>query len=89
MPGLVSETRPPAPLPNPEIRANITAKLTDLITAIEAHPAWIPPQPHKGLFHVWDFVNRSRYIMTELDNIRDGRPLTYPDQIPKQAAGKD
>ncbi|GKT43703.1 uncharacterized protein ColSpa_03884 [Colletotrichum spaethianum] len=74
-------------LPSPEVRAAITEKLSDLIAALEAHPAWIPPNPHRGLFHVWDFVNRSRYIMTELDHIRDGEPVQHPEQIPQQKSG--
>ncbi|KAK0368991.1 hypothetical protein CLIM01_13648 [Colletotrichum limetticola] len=74
-------------LPSPEHRAKIIEKFTELIDAIEAHPAWSPPNPHKGLFHVWDYVNRSRYIMTELDHIRDGEPVRYPEQIPQQDIG--
>ncbi|OLN81603.1 hypothetical protein CCHL11_05514 [Colletotrichum chlorophyti] len=75
-------------LPSPEVRANITEKLSELVKAIESHPAWVPPNPHKGLFHVWDFVNRSRYIMTELDHIRDGQPVQYPEQLPQQRSGR-
>ncbi|WDK15697.1 hypothetical protein CGRA01v4_06978 [Colletotrichum graminicola] len=75
-------------LPSPEVRAAITEKLSELIAALEAHPAWIPPNPHRGLFHVWDFVNRSRYIMTELDHIRDGEPVQHPEQIPRQTKGR-
>ncbi|KXH59908.1 hypothetical protein CSAL01_02493 [Colletotrichum salicis] len=74
-------------LPSPEHRAKIIEKFSELIDAIEAHPAWSPPNPHKGLFHVWDYVNRSRYIMTELDHIRDGEPVQYPEQIPQQDIG--
>ncbi|OHE92764.1 hypothetical protein CORC01_11914 [Colletotrichum orchidophilum] len=74
-------------LPSPEYRAKIIDKFSELIEAIEAHPAWNPPNPHKGLFHVWDYVNRSRYIMTELDHIRDGEPVQYPEQIPQQDIG--
>ncbi|CAM1503006.1 Fc.00g077820.m01.CDS01 [Cosmosporella sp. VM-42] len=72
----------PADLPSPEVREDITTKLTALIQALESHPAWVPPMPHKGLYHVWDFVNRSKYIMTELDNIQEGRPMKHPEQIP-------
>ncbi|KAK2032841.1 hypothetical protein LX32DRAFT_649750 [Colletotrichum zoysiae] len=75
-------------LPSPEVRAAITEKLSELIAALEAHPAWIPPNPHRGLFHVWDFVSRSRYIMTELDHIRDGQPVQHPEQIPQQKSGR-
>ncbi|KAK1999848.1 hypothetical protein LX36DRAFT_748064 [Colletotrichum falcatum] len=76
-------------LPSPEARAAITEKLSELIAALEAHPAWVPPNPHRGLFHVWDFVSRSRYIMTELDHIRDGEPVQHPEQIPRQKSGLD
>ncbi|KAL0930797.1 uncharacterized protein CTRU02_213532 [Colletotrichum truncatum] len=72
-------------LPSPEVRATITERLSDLIKAIEAHPAWKPENPHRGLYHIWDFVNRSRYIMTELDHIRDGEPVRYPEQIRQQS----
>ncbi|KAM0436020.1 hypothetical protein ACHAPT_002912 [Fusarium lateritium] len=70
-------------LPAPEVREEITACLGDLVSALEAHPMWTPPSPPRGLFHVWDFVCRSRYIMTELDNIYAGRPTKHPEQIPK------
>ncbi|KAJ0365157.1 hypothetical protein COL154_004652 [Colletotrichum chrysophilum] len=72
-------------LPSPEVRATIIERLSELIIAIEAHPAWNPENPHRGLFHVWDFVSRSRYIMTELDHIRDGEPVQYPEQIRQQS----
>jgi hypothetical protein len=29
-----------------------------------------------------DFANRTRYILSELDNIEAGRPVKYPAQIP-------
>lgn len=74
-----------AELPSPEVRATIIERLSELIIAIEAHPAWNPENPHRGLFHVWDFVSRSRYIMTELDHIRDGEPVQYPEQIRQQS----
>ncbi|KAF4341411.1 hypothetical protein FBEOM_4659 [Fusarium beomiforme] len=74
-------------LPTPEQRENITARLADLISAIEAHPQWTPPNVDRGLFHVWDFVKRSHYIMTELDNIAAGRKVQHPEQIPKNDSG--
>ncbi|KAG5752010.1 hypothetical protein H9Q69_002315 [Fusarium xylarioides] len=70
-------------LPTAEQRENITARLADLITAIESHSQWTPPNVDRGLFHVWDFVKRSHYIMTELDNIAAGRQVQHPEQIPK------
>lgn len=78
----------PRSLPAPEVREEILRKHTELIEALEAHQAWTPPSPHKGLFHVWDFVNRSKYIMTELDNIQAGRPVQHPDQIPRNERGE-
>ncbi|KAK1457063.1 hypothetical protein CMEL01_16074 [Colletotrichum melonis] len=62
-------------LPSPEHRAKIIEKFTELIDAIEAHPAWSPPNPHKGLFHVWDYVNRSR---SERDVLSDPVPEPTP-----------
>lgn len=81
-------TSSPQTLPSTEARQDIIAKLTELVTALEAHPSWTPPQPHPGLFHVWDFVSRSRYIMTELDNIEAGRPVQHPEQIPPNNNGE-
>lgn len=70
-------------LPSPAVRDDIIAKLGELVNALETHPSWTPPTPPKGLYHVWDFVNRSRYIMTELDSLREGKPIRHPEQIPK------
>ncbi|KAM0562476.1 hypothetical protein ACHAPJ_002166 [Fusarium lateritium] len=75
--------RPDEGLPAPERREEITAAFASLISAIESHPQWTPPNIPPGLFHVWDFVKRSHYIMTELDNIAAGRPVQHPAQIPK------
>ncbi|RGP80963.1 hypothetical protein FLONG3_889 [Fusarium longipes] len=70
-------------IPSPEHREKITARFADLISAIEDHQGWNPPNVDRSLFHVWDFVKRSHYIMTELDNMVAGRPLKHPEQIPK------
>ncbi|KAF5631021.1 hypothetical protein F25303_9788 [Fusarium sp. NRRL 25303] len=70
-------------LPTVEQRQDITARLADLISAIESHAQWTPPNVDRGLFHVWDFVKRSHYVMTELDNIAAGRKVQHPEQIPK------
>ncbi|KAI1063159.1 hypothetical protein NW752_004543 [Fusarium irregulare] len=72
-----------ATIPSPEYRETITARFADLISAIESHSSWTPPNVDRSLFHVWDFVKRSHYIMTELDNIAAGRPVQHPEQIPK------
>lgn len=31
---------------------------------------------------VRDFANRTRYILSELDNVEAGRPVEHPEQIP-------
>ncbi|KAL4724888.1 hypothetical protein ACLX1H_008335 [Fusarium chlamydosporum] len=72
-----------AELPSPEQRQEVTARFSDLISAIESHDSWNPPNVDRSLFHVWDFVKRSHYIMTELDNMVAGRPIQHPEQIPK------
>ncbi|KFH41793.1 hypothetical protein ACRE_074870 [Hapsidospora chrysogenum ATCC 11550] len=75
------------PIPDAQAQADITAKLNALALALESHDKWTPPRPHPTLFHIWDFVKRSHYIMTELDNIRHGRELKHPDQIPSLNSG--
>jgi len=82
---MASSTKKSVPresLPAPEIRNEIVAQLSDLIRSIESHGRWTPPNPHRSLLNIWDFVQRTRYIMSELDNIEAGRPLRYPEQIP-------
>lgn len=79
---LLNSSTPPTSIPAPEVREVITARLSDLVQALEAHPAWTPASPPRNLFFVWDFVKRSHYIMTELDNISNGRPIKHPEQIP-------
>jgi predicted transcriptional regulator len=76
------------PVPDESARADITARLDSLASALEQHPQWTPPNPHPALLQLWDFVKRSHYIMTELENIRTGRPLKHPDQIPPHEDGK-
>lgn len=76
------------PIPSPQDQEDITSKLAALATTLEAHEAWTPPRPHPSLLQIWDFVKRSHYIMTEIDNIRHGRPLQYPDQIPTNEEGE-
>jgi hypothetical protein len=76
-------------LPTSARREEITSRFADLITALESHPQWTPPNVDRGLFHVWDFVKRSHYVMTELENIEAGRPVQHPEQIPKNNGGKD
>ncbi|KAI9167504.1 hypothetical protein HJFPF1_03632 [Paramyrothecium foliicola] len=76
----------PRNLPPTAVRETILSDFDSLIRALESHPSWpasgSTAPPHPSLYHVWDFVNRSRYIMTEIDNIRDGKPLRHPEQVP-------
>ncbi|KAI5459838.1 hypothetical protein BGZ63DRAFT_405786 [Mariannaea sp. PMI_226] len=83
---MTSSPQLPTTIPPSEVRDEITARLASLVDAIESHPSWsISPPPPSNLFHVWDFVKRSHYIMTELDNIENGRPTKHPEQIPRNA----
>lgn len=75
------------PIPMGAAREDIAFRLQTLVNTIEAHDAWTPPSPHPGLFQLWDFVKKSHYIMTELENIRAGREVQHPDQIPPNDAG--
>lgn len=70
-----------ASLPRAEVRDLVTQRLSDLVSAIEAHPQFRQAQPHKSLYYIWDFVQRTRYAMTELDNIAAGRPPQHPEQL--------
>lgn len=70
------------PIPSAQKQAVVVGKLDALLEAIESHDAWTPPSPHKGLFYVWDFVKRSRYIMAELENIRQDKPVEHREQVP-------
>ncbi|KFY17001.1 hypothetical protein V492_00966 [Pseudogymnoascus sp. VKM F-4246] len=67
--------------PTPEKRAALDQKLGELIQAIESHELWVPPTPNQTLYHVWDFLNRSKYMLSEFDNIEAGRALTHPNQF--------
>jgi hypothetical protein len=51
------------------------------VRAIEAHDQFAPPDTHPTLYWVWDFVKRSKYMLSEYENIKNGRPLQYPDQF--------
>jgi hypothetical protein len=78
-------------LPPAADREAILSGLDALKSSLEAHPSWpsgdntAPPPP--SLHHIWDFVKRSHYIMSELDNILEGRPLQHPEQIPSNGGG--
>ncbi|KAH7159901.1 hypothetical protein B0J13DRAFT_116004 [Dactylonectria estremocensis] len=79
---LLNSSSAPASIPAPEVRKAITDRLSELVEALEGHSAWTPTNPPRSLFFIWDFVKRSHYIMTELDNISNGHPIKHPEQIP-------
>jgi hypothetical protein len=74
-------------VPSTEDQSVLVTKLKDLIKAIESEPAWTPPKPHAGLLHVWDFVQRTHYMMLNVENIRTGAPIEHPEAIPKNDKG--
>lgn len=76
------------PIPDTDTQADLVSKLDDWARAIEGHELWTPPNPHPSLFHTWDFVKRSHYIMSEIENIRLGKELKFPDQIPPNKDGE-
>ncbi|KFZ17706.1 hypothetical protein V502_04439 [Pseudogymnoascus sp. VKM F-4520 (FW-2644)] len=67
--------------PTPEKRATMERKVGELIQAIENHELWVPPTPNQTLYHVWDFLSRSKYMLSEFDNIEAGRALAHPNQF--------
>lgn len=70
-------------LPPQDVRDDITAKLDTLVRGLQAHPSYTPPEPPRGLSYVWDSVNRSKYTMEELENVRQGNTVKYPDRLHK------
>ncbi|KAK5988987.1 hypothetical protein PT974_10485 [Cladobotryum mycophilum] len=78
-------------IPSTEARATLSAKMDDFLQSIQAIPEFNtnPAQSDKGLFYIWDFVMRTKYILSELDNIVEGKPVQHPEQIPsyKPATG--
>lgn len=80
--GAVASSSTMVKIPTEENRQRVVTLLEDFIKLLESHSGWTPPRPNAALFHVWDFVKRSQYIATELDNIRQGKPVAFPDQIP-------
>ncbi|KAL9469142.1 hypothetical protein ACSS6W_010836 [Trichoderma asperelloides] len=71
------------PVPSPEIRATIAEKLGQLSLAVETSPGFNRDSPAAsgGLFHIWDFVKRTEYMLSEeLFNDTFTRSLTI-DQL--------
>ncbi|KAI9818209.1 MAG: hypothetical protein M1827_000834 [Pycnora praestabilis] len=50
-----------------QVISAMNRKLTDLIDALEAHPEMQPPHAHKTIYYIWDFVQRSRHMLNQLD----------------------
>jgi hypothetical protein len=51
-------------------------------SALTAHPEWKPPPNNQPtLFYLWDFVMRSKYMLSEYDAIKAGGPLKHPRQF--------
>ncbi|KAE8352125.1 hypothetical protein BDV28DRAFT_135691 [Aspergillus coremiiformis] len=45
----------------------LNARMTELITALEAHPLITTPQPHPTIFYVLDFVRNSHSKLKSID----------------------
>ncbi|CZR68686.1 uncharacterized protein PAC_18585 [Phialocephala subalpina] len=76
--------------PTTQQREAVALRLEDLIDAITEHPQWRPqPNPNPTLYHVWDFVMRSKYMLSEYDNIKAGRPIQRPEQFRDGAGSGD
>lgn len=70
-------------LPSPALRDTVSAKLDELVEAVVAHPRMrTASSRHPTFYHVWDFAMRTRYIVSELDNVAAGRPVQHPEQLP-------
>ncbi|PMD13798.1 hypothetical protein NA56DRAFT_651452 [Hyaloscypha hepaticicola] len=68
--------------PTEQQRAAVNASLDELLNAITAHPEWrAPPNPQPTLFYLWDFVNRSKYMLSEYETIKDGRAVEKPQNF--------
>jgi hypothetical protein len=71
-------------VPSPEIRAGIAEKLSLLSLAVETSPSFkrASPAASGGLYHVWDFVKRTEYMLSEVEGIRQpGYEFQHAGQI--------
>ncbi|TVY18708.1 hypothetical protein LARI1_G003850 [Lachnellula arida] len=76
------------PLPTSQQREDVAARLEGIIDALIEHPKWEnPPNKNPTLYHVWDFVMRSKYMLSEYENVKDGKAVQYPSQFSGGAAG--
>jgi hypothetical protein len=59
-----------------------------LNSAITAHPEWrAPPNPQPTLFYLWDFVSRSKYMLSEYETIKSGRAVEKPQNFTGSVGG--
>jgi hypothetical protein len=71
-------------VPSPEVRATIAEKLSLLSLAVETSPSFnrASPAASGGLYHVWDFVKRTEYMLSEVEGIRQpGYQFQHAGQI--------
>ncbi|AEO69580.1 2f8e56ec-aae2-453b-bf8e-d34814733133 [Thermothielavioides terrestris] len=68
-------------LPPAETRQRLEERLTDLIDALAADARMQASPRHPTLHHVWDFAQRTRYMLSEVDNVAAGRALRFPEQM--------
>jgi hypothetical protein len=74
--------------PSPAARQAVSDALAALIAAIQDHPAFAPSNMNPTIYHVWDFLQRSRYMLSEYESIRDGKKLTHPEQFGQGNLGR-
>ncbi|KAH8169725.1 hypothetical protein LIA77_10269 [Sarocladium implicatum] len=84
------------PLPSQAVQTAAVDSLTKLTTALQTHPQWKPvtgSEPaspsHRTLFFLWDFASRTKYMLQELENIKEGKDVAHPEQLPKQEGVTD
>jgi hypothetical protein len=71
-------------VPSPEVRAIIAAKLAALSQLVETNPQFdrSSPAASGALFHIWDFVKRTEYMLSEVEGIRQpGYEFKHAGQI--------
>ncbi|KAK4216700.1 hypothetical protein QBC37DRAFT_84573 [Rhypophila decipiens] len=72
-------------LSHAEFRSGISAALDAFIGAVQSHPQLQAEvsqgRRHLRLSYILDFAMRTKYILSEMDNIEAGRPVRYPQQI--------
>jgi len=71
--------------PTPQQLTEIDSRLGALLQAITSHPNWAG-QSNPTLYNLWDFVSRSKYLLSEYDNVKAGRAVEHPEQF-KRGAG--